>query len=184
MTTDDDYDRALGASSDMIRLYFLRRIRCRATALDLCSSTTLAALESRADYDEDKGSVQAWMFGIARHQLAMWHRRERAHSRALRRLALLERIDTSRGIDIDASPDMLTRAIDRMDSRASWEAARVDLACLPEGLRQTLYLRVVEQLPYAEVARRVGCTEGAARVRVMRSLRSLRASLVDVRSSP
>jgi len=40
-------------------------------------------------------------------------------------------------------------------------------------------LRIAEDLPYHEVARRLGCSEGAARVRVTRGLDQL-AQLLEV----
>jgi RNA polymerase sigma-70 factor (ECF subfamily) len=47
------------------------------------------------------------------------------------------------------------------------------LAQLPEGQRKAVRLRVVDELPYAQVAQRLGCSEGAARVRVTRGLAQL-----------
>jgi RNA polymerase sigma factor (sigma-70 family) len=43
--------------------------------------------------------------------------------------------------------------------------------------REALELRVVEELPYREVARRLRVSEGAARVRVARGLKALAAAL-------
>jgi len=44
---------------------------------------------------------------------------------------------------------------------------------LPREQRRALELRVLDQLPYEEVAGRLGCSENAARLRVSRALRSL-----------
>lgn len=51
------------------------------------------------------------------------------------------------------------------------------LAGLPASQVDTLRLRVMEDLPYSEVARRLGCSEGAARVRVSRGLARLHQEL-------
>lgn len=48
---------------------------------------------------------------------------------------------------------------------------------LPAGQAQAVSLGVGEELPYAEVARRLGCTEGAARVRVSRALAAMASHL-------
>jgi RNA polymerase sigma-70 factor (ECF subfamily) len=47
------------------------------------------------------------------------------------------------------------------------------LADLPTSQLDAVRLRVVEELPYAQVAMRLGCSEGAARVRVTRGLARL-----------
>jgi RNA polymerase sigma factor (sigma-70 family) len=48
---------------------------------------------------------------------------------------------------------------------------------LSEEQRDALQLRVVEEMPYEEVARRLGVSEPAARARVSRGLRSLQRAL-------
>jgi RNA polymerase sigma-70 factor, ECF subfamily len=47
------------------------------------------------------------------------------------------------------------------------------LAALPAAQRDALRLHVVDELPYATVASRLGCSELAARLRVMRGLNRL-----------
>jgi DNA-directed RNA polymerase specialized sigma24 family protein len=44
-------------------------------------------------------------------------------------------------------------------------------------MRKAVLLRVIEQLPYDEIAERLGCTAGNARVRVCRGLDRLEAYL-------
>lgn len=55
------------------------------------------------------------------------------------------------------------------------------LAELPTSQRDALELRVVEELPYRDVASQLGCSESAARLYVSRALRSLRTRLQGVR---
>ena len=52
------------------------------------------------------------------------------------------------------------------------------LAALPEAIRRAIELRVLDQLEYRAVAERLGCTEGAARVRVSRGLKQLFEAVV------
>jgi RNA polymerase sigma factor (sigma-70 family) len=44
------------------------------------------------------------------------------------------------------------------------------LESLPKARRAALELRVLEERPYQEIASALGCTETAARIRVMRAL--------------
>jgi RNA polymerase sigma-70 factor (ECF subfamily) len=53
------------------------------------------------------------------------------------------------------------------------------LAELPAAERDAIELRVVERLPYDEVAATLATTPGAARVRVSRGLGRLRERLID-----
>jgi DNA-directed RNA polymerase specialized sigma24 family protein len=52
-----------------------------------------------------------------------------------------------------------------------------ELSRLGGGQREALRLRVVEDLPYPEVASSLGVTEATARARVSRGLRALAAAL-------
>jgi DNA-directed RNA polymerase specialized sigma24 family protein len=52
---------------------------------------------------------------------------------------------------------------------------------LPADQRAALELRVVQQLPYDEVAGRLDCSINAARLRVSRALRALTLELKEAR---
>jgi RNA polymerase sigma-70 factor (ECF subfamily) len=99
-------------------------------------------------------------------------RHDRLERRARRRLAL-DRIDLD-----DAS-------LQRIDELANIEELRrkVDeaLASLTPIVAEAISLRVVSGLPYREVARRLGCSEGAARVRVARGMTTI-ADAVELRA--
>lgn len=57
------------------------------------------------------------------------------------------------------------------------DAALRALAELPEGDRELLDLRVVQERSYWEIADRLRCTPAAARLRVSRTLRKLNLAL-------
>jgi RNA polymerase sigma factor (sigma-70 family) len=69
--------------------------------------------------------------------------------------------------------------LERVEERDRAERLRPALvaapATLPATQRRALELRVIGGLPYEEVAGSLSCSEGAARVRVMRALDSLSA---------
>jgi RNA polymerase sigma-70 factor (ECF subfamily) len=54
---------------------------------------------------------------------------------------------------------------------------KLELGRLSDEQREALQLRVVEETPYEEVARRLGVSEQAARARVSRGLRTLQRAL-------
>jgi RNA polymerase sigma factor (sigma-70 family) len=136
-------------------------------AVELTAETfAQAALSLRRFRDEVDGSAGPWLFGIARNLHRRYLEKERVETRARERL----------GVEIRTYEEF-----DRLEERAFAEQMRpqlaVALAALPLGQRQAVQLHVVDELPYATVADRLGCTEVAARLRVMRGLERLARAL-------
>jgi RNA polymerase sigma factor (sigma-70 family) len=148
--------------------YFQRRTACAESAADLTAETFAAAFCSRKRYRDTGVPAIAWVLGIARHVLADSIRNERVEDRARRRLGI-ERVELD-----DEALRRIEELADLAPVRARLDAA---LAELPPDSAEAVRLRVDAELPYAEVARRLGCTEGAARVRVARALTKLADSL-------
>lgn len=149
--------------------WFARRTADTETALDLWAETFAQAVVGRRRYrGRTDAEAAGWLWGIARRQLARYHRRGAAEQRALRRL----------GLERPPADDAVIAEIER-------EAALVDLrreldealVVLSRAGREAVELRVVRGLPYPEVARRLGITEPAARARVSRSLHALAQTL-------
>jgi RNA polymerase sigma factor (sigma-70 family) len=119
------------------------------------------ALSLRRFHDEAAGSAAPWLYGIAKNLLRRYHERGRIESAARRRLGMPVR---AYELDLDAIDDRLA---------AQGTGLASALETLPQGQRDALALRVVEERPYDEVAAELGCTETAARLRVMRALGKL-----------
>jgi len=114
-----------------------------AAAAELTAETfAQAALSLRRFRDEADGSALPWLYGIARNLLRRSLERNRLETAAGRRL----RMPVG-----EHEPDATTLA-----ERARAERLRPQLAAaldgLPEGQRRALELRVVDELPYREVA--------------------------------
>jgi RNA polymerase sigma factor (sigma-70 family) len=125
------------------------------------------ALGLRRFRDEAGGSAAPWLYGIAKNLVRRYHERGRVETAARRRLGM-----PLRTYDLD---------LDAIDDRLSAEAAEPGLASaldtLPRRQREALELRVVEERRYEEIATALGCTETAARLRVMRALEKLARAL-------
>lgn len=158
------YDRTHTA----ILRYFLLRTACAATSADLCSETFAGALEGLGRYDPDKGTGRAWMHGIARHVLQQYHRTEDVSRRARMRVGL--RYSSDDFVDLDRIDDLV-------DFRPRVAAITAALHLVPENLRDAIVLRIVDQLSYEEIAGKLGCSIGNARVRVSRGLDRLESLL-------
>jgi RNA polymerase sigma-70 factor (ECF subfamily) len=122
-----------------------------------------AALSMRRFRDEAGGSALPWLYGIARNLLRRYLTNERVETRARERLGMPLR---TYELDIEA-------ANERLDAERFAPALTVALDSLPPGQRQALQLRVVDDLPYEQVASSLGCSEVAARIRVTRALGTL-----------
>ena len=129
-----------------------------------------ASLSLRRFRDDADGSAAPWLYGIARNVLRRTLERERVETAARRRL----------GMPIQTYEADLEAVSDRLDAERLRPALDSALAQLPASQRDAVELRVVHALSYAEVASSLGCSEVAARIRVMRALDSLSRLLKGV----
>lgn len=159
------YDRYF----DSILAYFCRRTGCPHQAADLTAETFAKALLSCSRFRSESGSVSQWLFGIARHELLGMFRKNEVSNRAMQKLRI-------RHIPVDDT------SLERIEALIDASARVVDLRQamnrLPPAVAQAVTLRVGHELSFEEVASRLGCSAGAARVRVSRGLTRL-AETVD-----
>lgn len=148
-----------------------RVVRSRVPAafeLDLVAETfAQAALSLRRYEDPGDGSAAAWLCGIALNLLRRAHKRQRIEASARNRLGMQAR---TAELDVDAIAA-------RLDAESMCEILRSALSDLPAGQQRAIELRVVRELGYDDVARELGTTPVAARIRVMRALKSLADAL-------
>jgi RNA polymerase sigma-70 factor (ECF subfamily) len=146
--------------SSAVYAWFHRRLAW--AAVDLTAETFAQAWLSRRRFrDEREGSALPWLLGIARNVLRESARRDRIETRARERLGLPLDLATSDGYD-------------EVDARLSPRRALAEsLAELPAHERRALELRVVDELPYRQVADELAIRPAAARLRVSRALRRL-----------
>jgi RNA polymerase sigma factor (sigma-70 family) len=180
---DEDRDRALvaavadGDEAAFGRLYrrhlplvvrwCLRETGNRELAADLAAEVFAAALISARRFRAERGSVAAWLLGIARNKLLESRRRMRVEDSARRRLRL--------------EPVSLTDAdLDRVDDLASLDREILELVDeLPASLRDALAARVLHERPYEEIAAEMRCSQSVVRQRVSRALKTLRSQMEE-----
>jgi RNA polymerase sigma-70 factor (ECF subfamily) len=146
--------------------YFHRRIPCPHTVAELTAETFARAFEGRSRFEPDRGTATAWLLGIAANVYRQWCRSGAVGDRARRRLEA--------GVGPGATDDLeaVEWAIDHEGDRRALDPA---LDGLSARVRDAVVLRVGLGLPYADLAVHLGCSVGAARVRVARGLATLRA---------
>ncbi len=168
----DDFARSYEQHSNRLLAYFARRTFDPQAALDLVGETFARAYEGRSRRRARTPDQEAaWLYGIAKRVLAEYWRRGYVERRALGRL----------GVEPPPlSDESLARVEELAGSSRLRQAVAVELQRLPGTQRDALQLRVVEELPYAEVARRLEISEETARARVSRGLRTLDTRLKEV----
>jgi RNA polymerase sigma-70 factor (ECF subfamily) len=145
--------------------FLARRTFDAEVAIDLTAEVFARAVEGRGRFHGSvDADVERWLFAIAHHVLVDYIRRGAVERRALRRLGV-------------SPPGADDADLVRVEELAGFEGLRarvVDgLAGLTGAQRTAVSLRVVDELPYSEVARRMGVSEQAARAQVSRGLRAL-----------
>ena len=123
-------------------------------------------LSLRRFRDEAGGSAGPWLYGIAKNLLRRYRENGRLETEARMRLGMPIR-------SYELETDEVEQRLDAAALRPELASA---LGTLPQDQRAALELRVFEERPYEQIAAVLGCTETAARLRVMRALGRLARS--------
>jgi RNA polymerase sigma-70 factor (ECF subfamily) len=154
----------------MLVTYCRRFTRDADVAEDLAQQTLIAAWQHEADL-RDPAARRSWLLGIARNTCLMWARREKLErTRWVDPVAgdeqgLEDLVGDDFDIEVELERDALARLLDRA------------LALLPADTRDVLTQRYIQELPHAEMAARLGVTEGAIEGRLHRGKLALRRAL-------
>ncbi|MGH2871905.1 MAG: RNA polymerase sigma factor [Solirubrobacteraceae bacterium] len=161
-------------NAELVLVFFTRRTWDVEVSLDLTAETFAQAWRGwprvRVESQEE---VQGWLFTIARRQLSRYLRRGRVERRALTQFGWSGR---------ELADDEIAEIERVAGLEAFSKALGVELQKLSEDQRSALQLRVVDELPFQQVAQRLGISEPAARARVSRGLRALAAALEPIAS--
>jgi RNA polymerase sigma-70 factor (ECF subfamily) len=155
--------------SENLLAYLARRVYEPEVAVDLTAEVFARAFAARARFrGSTDGQAAAWLYKIGRRELDRYFRRGHAERRALTRLGIqLPRLDEEQQARIEE--------LARLGNLRG--VLRAELERLSQAHREALRLRIVEELPYSEVASRLDISEQAARARVSRGLRALARAL-------
>lgn len=157
---------------DELLRFLVRRTGDTEIAADLWGETFAQALGSRGRFRGSHEQAVAWLYTIARRQLARYYRRGEAECRAMQRLGM-ERP----AISAETEAQIVQRAgLDEMR-----DAIAAGVAMLSEDAREAIMLRIVDELSYSDLASRLAISEQAARLRVSRGMRTL-ARVLDVQT--
>ena len=153
-----------------LRRFIFRYVRNEHTATEIAQETFMKAFEQRQRWIP-KAKFTTWLFTIGRNlcirELRKGGRRPYPESTA-----------TEEGQDfLDTLPDEATGPTETTELTEQHHRALKALADLPEIYRETVVLRVFENLPYSEIAAITDAPVGRLRVRMHEALRKLREKL-------
>lgn len=159
------YDR----HAEAILAFLVGRTWDPEVAVDILAETFAVALGGRhrfrGRHDE---AARAWLYGIARHELADHFRRDGAQRRAFARLGIERRpltdVEYERIEELAGSNELRDRVAEELDA-------------LPVDQREAVRLRVVEEQGYQTLARTLDISQDTARARVSRGLQALRVAI-------
>lgn len=159
------YDRHV----EQVIAFGVRRLGDSDQVADLVAEVFLAVLRSAGSYDPRRGTARAWLYGIAANVVAGGRRRAAKEAGAYAQLSgrrLLE-------------PDDYAELDSRLDAASAARRLSEAMARVPRADRVVLELVALDQLTVTEAAAALGIRPGAARSRLARARRRLRADLTD-----
>jgi RNA polymerase sigma factor (sigma-70 family) len=158
------FERLYRANVEAVTGYFARRSADPHVVADLTADTFVAVITGFGTFDPRKGTVRAWVFGIARRVYASYceaysHEQHRVQRLAGRR---------------DLDPDETEELLDRIDAERAGRDLVSGLATLPERDRAVIELVDIAGLGPKEAAAALGLPPGTVRMRLMRTRTRLR----------
>ncbi len=159
LESSKDFEAAYRDYQQNIYRFLLWRTRDKELAEDLTSGVFQKAWQSRHSFQG--GSVQAWLYRIARNSLTDYWRKKKE--------VLSDEVDTQ----IDDKPSHE----EAMDTMLSKERLHAAIEGLPENMRQIVVLRFIDGRSSADVAKKLGTSEGNVRIIQYRALKKLREYL-------
>ena len=176
----DAYRSLYRAVEPRVRRQIRARIGDARELEDLTQAVFLRAHAARSQYEQrvedDDEALVGWFCAIARNMATNFLR-----STYRDRLTFGEDAESSLADAPDDADDAEDLLVDRSSTNRRREVVRKAIARLPGRQRDVVVLHKLEGVPLAEVARRLGVRDVAARVRAHRAYESLRVWLEPVR---
>ncbi|OFW59778.1 MAG: hypothetical protein A2133_10525 [Actinobacteria bacterium RBG_16_64_13] len=150
---------------DTIYRYVLLRLRSPSAAEDVTSQVFLGMIRGLGRYHDEGKPFVAWLYGMARKQIAFY---QRGQSRV------------PNPVDLDAAEELVAHSAGphaTAEEREVRGALADALGRVPEGQREVIMLRYILSMSLAETAAIVGRTEGAVKQLQLRGLATLKTLL-------
>lgn len=146
-----------------------------ATAEDVTQDVFLAVMRDAHRFDATRGSVPAWLCGIARNFVRRRFDRDRT----------MLPLDDEAGAEADLPP-VVEDPLGDLTRAERLEALRRAILSLPLRYREVVVLCDLQEMNYADAAAALGCALGTVRSRLhrARALLAVKVSAADTRDAP
>jgi RNA polymerase sigma factor (sigma-70 family) len=155
----------------------------RQTAEDIVHDTFVEILKHPVRFDPTRGSVIAYLFGIARHRMSRVARASLRNAGVRADDPTEEAFDPATGGPDSALMDSVHDAGDQIDRVRDIERVRAAVFELPRVHREVVVLCDLEELSYSTAAEILGCPIGTVRSRLSRA-RALLATRLEPAEPP
>ena len=145
-------------------------------AEEIVQDVFMTLIREPTKYDAQRGTLPAFLFGIARNKVMKHNQRQP------REISLVERSEDGRGAGITLR-DPSTPAM-WVEQRERLEKVRAAVKELPVEFRETVVLCELEELSYEQAAQLLDCPIGTIRSRLHRGRALLLAKLEMLRDAP
>jgi RNA polymerase sigma-70 factor, ECF subfamily len=159
-----------GDEGALAALYRRRQRGVFRFALQMCGSQTVAEdvtqevfmvlIREGHTFDPSRGSLNAFLLGVARNHVLRRLRRERFY------VAMQEDAESDR--NTNQTSQTTTDPLDDLSRTEKIESVRKAVLALPERYREAVVLCELEELSYMEAAEILGCAVGTVRSRLHR----------------
>jgi RNA polymerase sigma-70 factor (ECF subfamily) len=148
-----------------------------ALAEEVLQEVFLTLMRQGRSFNADRGSLAAWLYGIARNCIRRCLERERPY------VALETGADEENPADL--LPDVCAdgHGLADLEHRETVEQVRRAVLALPENYREVVVLCELHEVGYAEAAEILGCPVGTVRSRLHRARELLATRLQRLRES-
>ena len=131
---------------------------------DVTQEVFLALIGGSETFDPARGSLNSFLYGIARNQTLRRLRRDRSHVP----LESTNAISNGNGEDDDGLTSN-SKPFDELLRNETIESVRRAILSLPERYREVVVLCELEEMSYAETAEVLSCAVGTVRSRLHRA---------------
>jgi RNA polymerase sigma-70 factor (ECF subfamily) len=161
------YDRRQGG----IYRYVLRMTGSSSSAEDITQEVFLSLIRDRSDYEESRGSVKSYLYGMARFRLFRRLQRERS-------FVSLDDGDGAEAINFQSNHDPFAE----LAREQTIDLVRQAVLTLPEHFREVVVLCYLQEMNYADAAEIIECPIGTVRSRMARARALLTEKLKMLRA--
>ncbi len=144
--------------------FALQMCGSQAMAEDVTQEVFLVLIRESEAFDPARGSLSAFLYGIARNQLLRRFQRER----------YFVPLEAGAGDD-DAPTNTISGPLEDLSRNETIVAVRRAILTLPDHYREVIVLCELEEMSYVETAEILGCAVGTVRSRLHRA----RALLIE-----